>query len=217
MISGAFTVTSERSQLIDFTIPFYFAGITMITKKENTMNQLFSFMTIFEWKVWCIVIFTIFIVALLMLIFDKLNSYHELHKNNKAEKYQDYIWKSFGILALGHLSGVSNKSKDSVPSRILIFGFYFFCFICIIFYQANLAVFLTVSRLSSTITSINDLLESNIEYNLVGSSSTQVFFEDMKSIEEDFVTWMDKFWSLVCNHFGISASEQDGIRFLDFK
>jgi hypothetical protein len=38
-----------------------------------------------------------------------------------------------------------------------------------------------------------------------------------KSIEEDFVTWMDKFWSLVCNHFGISASEQDGIRYLDFK
>jgi hypothetical protein len=162
----------------------------MITKKENTMDQLFSFLTIFEWKVWCIVILTIFIVALLMLIFDKLNSYHELHKNNKAEKYQDYIWKSFGILALGHLSGVNSKSKDSLSSRILIFGFYFFCFICIIFYQANLAVFLTVSRLSSTITSINDLLESNIEYNLVGSSSTQVFFEDMKSIEEDFY----EFW-----------------------
>ena len=31
----------------------------------------------------------------------------------------------------------------------------------------------------------------------------------MKSIEEDFVTWMDKFWNVVCNHFGISASEQD--------
>lgn len=33
--------------------------------------------------------------------------------------------------------------------------------------------------------------------------------DDDGNIEEDFVTWMDKFWPLVCNHFGISASEQD--------
>lgn len=39
------------------------------------------------------------------------------------------------------------------------------------------------------------------------------FFIYLKSIEEDFVTWMDKFWPIVCNHYGISASEQD-IRFI---
>lgn len=33
--------------------------------------------------------------------------------------------------------------------------------------------------------------------------------DDDTNIEEDFVTWMDKFWPVVCNHFGISASEQD--------
>lgn len=29
------------------------------------------------------------------------------------------------------------------------------------------------------------------------------------SIEEDFVTWMDQFWPVVCDYFGITASEQD--------
>ena len=29
------------------------------------------------------------------------------------------------------------------------------------------------------------------------------------SIEEDYVTWLDKFWSAVCEYYGISASEQD--------
>lgn len=33
--------------------------------------------------------------------------------------------------------------------------------------------------------------------------------DDDSNIEEDFVTWMDKFWPLVCDHFGISAAEQD--------
>jgi len=33
--------------------------------------------------------------------------------------------------------------------------------------------------------------------------------DDDANIEEDFVTWMDKFWTVVCDHFGISASEQD--------
>ena len=35
------------------------------------------------------------------------------------------------------------------------------------------------------------------------------FDSKKRSIEEDVVTWMDMFWSTVCNHLGISASEQD--------
>lgn len=30
-----------------------------------------------------------------------------------------------------------------------------------------------------------------------------------QSIEEDFVTWMNKFWPVVCDFYGISADEQD--------
>ncbi|CAF0969736.1 unnamed protein product [Brachionus calyciflorus] len=33
--------------------------------------------------------------------------------------------------------------------------------------------------------------------------------DDDVNIEEDFVTWMDKFWPIVCEYYGISASEQD--------
>ena len=33
--------------------------------------------------------------------------------------------------------------------------------------------------------------------------------DDDANIEEDFVTWMNSFWPIVCNHLGISATEQD--------
>lgn len=33
--------------------------------------------------------------------------------------------------------------------------------------------------------------------------------DDDANIEEDFVTWMNKFWTNVCDHFGISATEQN--------
>lgn len=33
--------------------------------------------------------------------------------------------------------------------------------------------------------------------------------DDDGNIEEDFVTWMDQFWPIVCDYYGISASEQD--------
>lgn len=33
--------------------------------------------------------------------------------------------------------------------------------------------------------------------------------DDDGNIEEDFVTWMDQFWPVVCDYFGITASEQD--------
>ena len=31
----------------------------------------------------------------------------------------------------------------------------------------------------------------------------------MNSIEEDFVTWLDKFWPILCEHLGLSGAEQD--------
>ena len=33
--------------------------------------------------------------------------------------------------------------------------------------------------------------------------------DDDGNIEEDFVTWMNSFWPVLCNHLGISATEQD--------
>jgi NADPH-ferrihemoprotein reductase len=41
--------------------------------------------------------------------------------------------------------------------------------------------------------------------------------DDDANIEEDFVTWMDKFWTCVCDQFGISSQEQDGISIRQYK
>lgn len=35
------------------------------------------------------------------------------------------------------------------------------------------------------------------------------FFCPLFSIEDDFITWKDKFWPAVCEHFGIEALEED--------
>ena len=181
-------MTSERSRFIDFTVPFYFSGIVMVTKKENNMDNLFSFITIFEWKVWLLIISTIILTGIILFIYDNFNYFSlKNESDNKSLQLKEFIWKAFGVFALGHLSGVNEKTLRSIGNKILIFGFYVFCFICIIFYQANLAVFLTVSRLNSPINSIYDLLEAgDIKYNLVSSTSTQAFFEDMMEIEDDF-------------------------------
>ena len=82
----------------------------MLSKKENAMTNLFSFITIFDWSVWCMIIATIFITAFLMFIFDRLNFYNQ--PNKEVYSFQDFMWKTFGVFALGHLSGVKEKAPE---------------------------------------------------------------------------------------------------------
>ena len=158
-------------------------------KKDSKIEGLFSFITIFDWKVWCLIVCMIIAMGILLFLIEKFSPFILTDwKTNFMQQmfgFPEFIWKIFGVFALGHLAGATEKQRQ-IASQIVIFGVYIFCFICIIFYQANLAVFLTISRLNSPITSIVDLIENNIKYSLVDSTSTQVFFEDMKRIEEDF-------------------------------
>lgn len=86
---------------------------------------------------------------------------------------------------------LSNESHNEKTS--FCFCFYRFSFIIIASYTANLAAFLTVSRLDTPVESLDDLAKQyKILYAPLNGSSAMTYFERMANIEQMFYEiWKD--------------------------
>jgi len=74
-----------------------------------------------------------------------------------------------------------------LSGRLVAATWWLFGFIIIASYTANLAAFLTVSRLDTPVESLDDLAKQyKIQYAPLNNSSSKTYFERMSNIEEKF-------------------------------
>lgn len=79
------------------------------------------------------------------------------------------------------------EAPRNLSGRLVAATWWLFGFIIIASYTANLAAFLTVSRLDSPIDSLDDLSKQyRIRYAPQAGTSTATYFERMAGIEEKF-------------------------------
>lgn len=148
-----------------------------------------------------------------MWVFDKWSPYS--YQNNR-EKYKDdeekrefnlkeCLWFCMTSLtpqgggeAPKNLSGTFSYVSQSsiitikhVIGRLVAATWWLFGFIIIASYTANLAAFLTVSRLDTPIESLDDLSKQyKIQYAPVNGSSTMTYFQRMADIEARFYEYV---------------------------
>lgn len=95
----------------------------------------------------------------------------------------DSLW--FCITSLTPQGG--GEAPQNLSGRIVAGAWWLFCFIVIASYTANLAAFLTVSRLDIPIESLDDLAKQyRIRYAPIDGTAAQTYFERMAYIEEIF-------------------------------
>lgn len=96
---------------------------------------------------------------------------------------RDSLW--FCITSLTPQGG--GEAPQNLSGRVVAGAWWLFCFIIIASYTANLAAFLTVSRLDIPIESLDDLAKQyRIKYAPVDGTAEQTYFERMAYIEEIF-------------------------------
>ncbi|XP_031786896.1 ionotropic receptor 25a isoform X2 [Nasonia vitripennis] len=195
---GALAVMAERENVIDYTVPYYdLVGISILRKKPKTATSLFKFLTVLESDVWLCILGAYFFTSLLMWIFDKFSPYS--YQNN-MEKYKDddekrlftmkeCLW--FCMTSLTPQGG--GEAPKNLSGRLVAATWWLFGFIIIASYTANLAAFLTVSRLDAPVESLEDLSKQyKIQYAPILNSSEYRYFERMANIEKKFYEiWKD--------------------------
>ncbi|CAG5132015.1 unnamed protein product, partial [Candidula unifasciata] len=170
VILGALTVTAERDKVLDFTLPYYnFAGIQILMKKQTVNINLFYYANVFTAQV----SFMRNVHGIVHVVTSVVGS----HPHGDPLGHRVFI-----ACVMSWWGTTSNRGGDpprSLSGRLLVAGFWFFSVIMMSTFTANLAAFLTVSRMGMTITSLDDL-------NRQSESSVMEYFQRMAKIEKDF-------------------------------
>ncbi|KAK7053103.1 hypothetical protein SK128_020197 [Halocaridina rubra] len=179
------TISYERQQAVDFTMPFMNLGISIMYKKpQKVPPALFSFLSPLSIEVWIYMMAAFVGVSLLMYVLARVSPY-EWQNPHPCNPDPDTLENQFTILnclwfALGSLMQQGcDFLPQAVSTRMVAGMWWFFTLIMISSYTANLAAFLTVERLESPIESVEDLAkQTKIKYGTKSSGTTKNFFKD---------------------------------------
>jgi len=116
----------------------------------------------------------------------------EKYKDDDEKRYfnlKECLW--FCMTSLTPQGG--GEAPKNLSGRLVAATWWLFGFIIIASYTANLAAFLTVSRLETPVESLEDLSKQyKIQYSPQNGSATMTYFERMAYIEEKFYEiWKD--------------------------
>lgn len=182
------TITSSRQTVVDFTLPFMNLGISILYKKPALAPpDLFSFMKPFSIEVWLYMATAFLGVTLLLYILSRLSPY-EWVSGHPCDDDPEELENQFSLgncmwFALGCIMQQgSDLAPRALSTRTLASVWAFFTLIIISSYTANLAAFLTVSRMASPITNAEDLAkQTTIQYGCKFEGSTYNFFKVSES------------------------------------
>ncbi|XP_067620605.1 glutamate receptor ionotropic, kainate 2 [Eurosta solidaginis] len=178
------TMTSARRQAVDFTPPFMTLGISILyAKPEQPPPDLFSFLSPFSLDVWVYMATAYLGVSLLIFGLSRMApaDWENPHPCKEPEEVENpWCMSNTTWLAVGSIMGQGCDILPKAASTRLVTGmWWFFALMMLNSYTANLAAFLTMSRMESSIESAEDLAaQSKIKYGAVQGGSTMGFFRD---------------------------------------
>ncbi|KAK8388628.1 hypothetical protein O3P69_020541 [Scylla paramamosain] len=184
---GDLTITYEREQEVDFTMPWMNLGITILYRKPTKKPpNLFSFLSPVSLDVWLYMATAYLGVSLLLFVLARFSPY-EWSNPHPCDTTPEKLDNGFSLLnclwfCIGSLM---QQGGDLLPravsTRIVAGIWWFFTLIMISSYTANLAAFLTVERMESPIESAEDLAkQTKIKYGSLYGGSTWNFFSTSK-------------------------------------
>ena len=122
---------------------------------------MFKFLTVLEESVWGCIVGAYFVTSVLLWIFDRWSPYSyqnnvEIYKDDDEKRHfnlKESLW--FCLTTLTPQGG--GEVPKNLSGRMVAATWWLFAFIIIASYTANLAAFLTVSRLETQVGSLDDL------------------------------------------------------------
>ncbi|XP_077988455.1 glutamate receptor ionotropic, delta-2-like [Glandiceps talaboti] len=190
-------ITSSRGTVVDFTKPFMNYGASILIRKPQQTTNTFAFLRPLRISVWGCIAASILFTGIVLCVLDRLSPFssYNLKKNKPSREtvrftLMNSIWFTF--------SGLMQQGADDTPRSMsgrMMGAFWWFCSLIVVAtYTANLAAFLTVSRMDTSINSLEDLaLQSKVVYGTIEGSSLMRWFERRADQDELY----SRLWSFM--------------------
>ncbi|XP_060517397.1 glutamate receptor ionotropic, kainate 2-like isoform X2 [Cylas formicarius] len=179
-----FTITPQRREVIDFSMPFMSLGIGILHKKAELeeSDNMYAFLRPLYKTVWMYMATLYLLMSAAIFIIARMSSedWENPHPCDDNPEELENIWDFKNCLWLT-LGSITTQGCDILPkgtcTRIATASWWFFSLIITSSYTANLAAFLTMSKMDDSVDSVEELAkQSKIKYGLVQGASTETFF-----------------------------------------
>jgi len=172
------SITSIRQTAVDFTMPYMSTGVGILYKKKKPPPpNPFSFLQPLSIEVWIYTTTAYLGVSILLFLLGRITPY-EWEDNGEGSATNQWtisnaLW--FGIGSF--LCQGCDLLPKTISTRTVAIMWWFFTLIMMSSYTANLAAFLTASKMSAPVNSAEDLAkQTKIKYGTYCCGSTNSFF-----------------------------------------
>merc|ERR1719300_1874825 len=177
------SITAIRQTAVDFTMPYMNTGVGILYKKSKPPPQnLFSFLMPLSLDVWIYMTTAYLGVSITMFLLARLTPFEWENPHpcvDEPEELENELtlhncfWHNWGSL----MQQGSDIAPKAISTRMVAGMWWFFTLIMISSYTANLAAFLTASKMASPVNSAEDLSkQTKIKYGTYCCGSTNSFF-----------------------------------------
>ncbi|KAL1779235.1 glutamate receptor ionotropic, NMDA 2C isoform X1 [Sigmodon hispidus] len=161
MAIGSLTINEERSEIIDFSVPFVETGISVMVARSNGTVSPSAFLEPYSPAVWVMMfVMCLTVVAITVFMFEYFSpvSYNQnLTKGKKSGGPSFTIGKSVWLLwALVFNNSVPIENPRGTTSKIMVLVWAFFAVIFLASYTANLAAFMIQEQYIDTVSGLSD-------------------------------------------------------------
>lgn len=184
---GALTVTAERERVLDFSNPFYAAGLSLATEGHSTSLIMSVFDVLFRPDLW------MWILALLALltgvgffawVFERRANPEEFGGGLVKGLGAGLWWSAVTMTTVGY----GDKSPKSFGGRIVGLIWMFAAILLISTFTAAIASAITVKGLQASIQGFDDLRRPGVITAVVQGSTTEEFLNRQRVVTKPFLT-----------------------------
>uniref|UniRef100_A0A4W3I5H5 Glutamate receptor n=1 Tax=Callorhinchus milii TaxID=7868 RepID=A0A4W3I5H5_CALMI len=209
---SALTITPERENVVDFTTRYMDYSLGFLLKKAEKTVDMFACLAPFDFSLWACIAGTVLLVGLLVYLLNWLNPPRLQMGSVTSTTLYNSMWFVYGSF----VQQGGEVPYTTLATRMMMGVWWLFALIVISSYTANLAAFLTINRIETSIQSLQDLSkQTDIPYGTVMESAVyeHIRVKGMNPFERD--NMYSQMWRMINRGNGTENSvkdSQEGIR-----
>ncbi|KAM8844038.1 glutamate receptor, ionotropic, N-methyl D-aspartate 2Ca isoform 1-T3 [Spinachia spinachia] len=161
MAIGSLTINEERSEIIDFSVPFVETGISVMVARSNGTVSPSAFLEPYSPAVWVMMfVMCLTVVAITVFVFEYCSpvGYNRSLVSAKEPGGPTFtigksVWLLWGIV---FNNSVPIENPKGTTSKIMVLVWAFFAVIFLASYTANLAAFMIQEQYIDTVSGLSD-------------------------------------------------------------
>ncbi|KAJ3605024.1 hypothetical protein NHX12_027075 [Muraenolepis orangiensis] len=156
MAVSSFSINSARSQVIDFTSPFFSTSLGILVRTRDTAAPIGAFMWPLHWSMWLGIFVSLHVTAVFLTLYEWHSPFGMTPRGRNRQRVFSFSSALNVCYAILFGRTVAIKPPKCWTGRLLMNLWAIFCLFCLSTYTANLAAVMVGEKTYEQLSGIHD-------------------------------------------------------------